>query len=138
MQMTTKQLEKVLETIKELEKNYDFNDYVENYIDKDELKECEDVQDIVDLLEKANEDRKITDTEVIYYSNAIEYLKQNDPSLREALEIAKEYGYWDNLDRLNSEILASMLASRNNLDDWQTFLKLLQEKLDALFDNDDD
>ena len=51
------------------------------------------------------------DIEIIYYSRAIEYLEINDNSLRESLEIAQEYGY--ELKNLNSEILASLLASQN-------------------------
>lgn len=49
--------------------------------------------------------------DIIYYSNAIEYLQENDPSLVESLEIASEMGY--STENLNSEILASLLASRN-------------------------
>ena len=51
------------------------------------------------------------DIEIIYYTNAIQYLKENDPSLMESLEIAEEYGY--NTKSLNSELLASLLASKN-------------------------
>ena len=50
------------------------------------------------------------DEEIIYYSNAIEFLAKNDTSLRESLEIASEYGF--ELQNLNSEILASLLASK--------------------------
>ena len=89
--MTTKQLEKIKKIIAELEKDYDFNDFIMNYIDEDELKECEDASDVVKLIEQANEDYEITDTEVIYYTNAIEYLKQEDPSLSESIGIAEEF-----------------------------------------------
>lgn len=49
--------------------------------------------------------------EVTYYANAMQYLRENDVSLTESLEIAKEYGY--NIDALNSEVLASLLKTRN-------------------------
>jgi hypothetical protein len=49
--------------------------------------------------------------EIIYYSTAIEYLQKNDPSLRESLGLASEMGF--SLDKLNSETLASLLASEN-------------------------
>lgn len=49
------------------------------------------------------------DIEIIYYSEAIEYLSKNDLSLKESLELANELGY--ELKDLNSEILASLLAS---------------------------
>jgi len=48
--------------------------------------------------------------EIVYYSTAIEYLKENDPSLSNSLELAAEYGY--TTENLNSEILASLLASQ--------------------------
>jgi hypothetical protein len=51
------------------------------------------------------------DVEIIYYSRAMEYLANNDNSLRESLGLASEMGY-DPKD-LNSEILASLLASQN-------------------------
>lgn len=50
------------------------------------------------------------DKEIVYYGNAIKYLFKNDPSLTESLGIAHEFGY--EVDKLNSEILASLLASR--------------------------
>lgn len=71
--------------------------------------------------------------DVIYYSNAINYLKENDPSLNESLEIASEFGY--TLEDLNSELLASLLASQNARNDFfgledeiNTFFEDLQEE----------
>jgi len=49
--------------------------------------------------------------EVIYYSRAMEYLMENDASLNQSLEIAHELGY--TTENLNSELLASLLASQN-------------------------
>ena len=56
------------------------------------------------------------DMEVIYYSNAIDYLRENDPSLKESLEIASEYGF--ELNNLSSETLASLLKSQNEREDF--------------------
>ena len=50
------------------------------------------------------------DIEIIYYNKAMEFLSNNDSSLRDSLEIAYEMGY--NVSDLNSEILASLLASK--------------------------
>jgi hypothetical protein len=47
--------------------------------------------------------------EVIYYSKAIKYLQENDPSLQASLEIASDLGY--DPKNLNSEILASLHKS---------------------------
>ena len=49
--------------------------------------------------------------DIIYYSTAIDYLSKYDPSLRESLEIALDMGF--SLNAINSEILASLLASQN-------------------------
>ena len=49
----------------------------------------------------------ILNFEVIYYSKAIEYLKENDNSLTRSLEIADEQGF--EVSKLNSEILATLL-----------------------------
>ncbi len=54
--------------------------------------------------------------DIVYYSNAIEYLKRKDNSLFESIEIANEYGY--SLEHINSELLASLLASKNVMIDF--------------------
>ena len=48
--------------------------------------------------------------EIIYYSNAIKFLSENDASLKQSLEIASEFGY--SVENLSSEILASLLAGQ--------------------------
>jgi len=65
--------------------------------------------------------------EIIYYVRAMEYLKENDPSLQESLGIADEFGF--SLDSLNSETLASLLASRNA---EEQFFEL-QSEIDEFF-----
>ena len=62
------------------------------------------------------------DMEVIYYSNAINYLRENDPSLKESLGIASEYGF--ELDSQSSETLASLLKSQN---ERENFIELESE-----------
>ena len=60
---------------------------------------------MTDILEES----RYFDIEITYYSNAIEYLSENDPSLRDSLELAAVFGYPP--QDLNSETLASLLAS---------------------------
>lgn len=79
----------------------------------------------------------VFDIEIIYYSNAIQYLKENDASLKDSIEIALEYGY--TLENISSEILASLLASRNAMEsfndlesDINTFFLELSEELTTL------
>jgi predicted nucleic acid-binding Zn-ribbon protein len=71
--------------------------------------------------------------EIIYYSNAIQYLQKNDPSLNESLNLAAELCY--EVKNLNSEILASLLASQNVRNDFydaeskiSNFFEELREK----------
>ena len=75
------------------------------------------------------------DIEIIYYSKAIEYLSENDPSLKESLEIASDYGF--ELKNLDSEKLASLLASQNARDNFygleseiETFFEELKEEIE--------
>lgn len=78
-------IELLTTTINKLCENYDFNDTPMYYVDKDELQECDDVYDIIQLFTDANDDRQITDTEIIYYTNAMDYLKEHDASLTTSL-----------------------------------------------------
>tara|TARA_R110002074_G_scaffold112858_1_gene241215 strand:- start:156 stop:533 length:378 start_codon:yes stop_codon:yes gene_type:complete len=47
--------------------------------------------------------------EIIYYHKAIDFLKENDPSLVDSIGLATDYGCA--IDNLNSEFLASILAT---------------------------
>ena len=124
-----KATEKLLLIIAELEKNYDLNDYLENYIDVEELEEAIDNDSLQEYLEELDDDGDITQTEVIYYSSAIQYLAENDQSLNESIEIAKEC--WYEIDSINSELLASLLKSRNNADDYNVLISDIIEKFEG-------
>jgi len=60
------------------------------------------------------QDNGFFNVDIIYYYKAIEYLKENDSSLCESLEIASEFGY--TTENLNSELLASLHASQQRID----------------------
>jgi hypothetical protein len=68
-----------------------------------------DPDDPFDSICEMIEDNNGFDIDIIYYSKAIAYLTEHDPSLQISLGIASEYGY--EVQNLNSEILASLLAS---------------------------
>ena len=74
------------------------------------------------------EDSNGFDIEIIYYHRAIEYLRLNDASLHESLSIASEYGY--DCKDLNSEILASLLASQNAREEFSE----LQNEIEDFFE----
>lgn len=75
--------------------------------------EVETFEELVSYVEENN----LTDEEVIYYSTAIQYLLKNDASLRESIEIAMEYGY--ELNSIDSELLATLLKSQKNREEWE-------------------
>ena len=91
------------------------------------------------ITEKLDENNGF-DIEIIYYSRAIAYLQENDPSLNESLEIAAEYGF--ELKNLNSEVLASLLATQNAREEWYSLETeindFFQELHDELEEEDED
>lgn len=126
--MKTEQIQKIKEIIKELQGDYDFED-VGYFIKDEDLEDVEELEDIMDYIEGLNSDNDITNCEIIYYSNAIKYLTENADNLNESIEIAIEYGY--NIEQINSELLASLLMTRNNEDQFIEFLDTLRERLEA-------
>jgi len=99
-----------------------------------------DIENAYDSIYEKVEYNNGFDIEIIYYSNAIAYLKENDPSLNESLEIASEYGF--EVSSLNSEILASLLASRNAREEFYELQSeiddFFQDLCDELNDEDED
>ena len=61
-------------------------------------------------------EHSIHESEIIYYYKAIEYLKDNDNSLYESLNIAIEHGY--TIENLNSELLATLLYQKELFQEW--------------------
>ena len=94
-----------------------------DYLQEDEL------QDIInfDELQEILENEYAFDVEIIYYYKAMDYLRENDCSLSESLEIATELGY--TTENLNSELLASLHASRKKEND---FFEYVAPELDKL------
>lgn len=102
-----------------------------NFVDIDNINHDNAFDSIYEMIN----DNNGFDIEIIYYSKAIDYLAENDTSLNGSLEIAAEYGY--EVQNLNSEILASLLASRNARDEFyeleneiNEFFEELEEELE--------
>lgn len=91
-------------------------------------REDADLYDTIDSIEETLRDNGAFEIEIIYYSNALKYLADEDPSLTEAFEIAEEYGY--SLSNLNSEILASLLASRRSEEEWYELRNEVEDIID--------
>ena len=81
-----------------------------------------------DQIQEELQDNGFFTVEIIYYYKAMEYLKENDTSLSESIEIANEYGY--TLEGLNSETLASLHASRER---ENKFYEFVAPELDKIF-----
>ena len=118
-------MEKVIE-----DKIYDFltklNTEIDivSFVDIDNI----DIDDSYYSIYQMIEDSNGFDIDIIYYSRAIEYLSENDNSLMYSLGIASEYGY--KCEDLNSEILASLLASQNSREEFSE----LQNKIEDFFE----
>lgn len=116
--------ETIKNKIEDFLKNLDTEVEVLYHVDIDNIDLEDSFQSICSMIE----DNQGFDSEIIYYSRAIEYLQENDPSLRNSLEIASEYGY--EVSNLNSEILASLLASQNIREDFYK----LEDEITEFFD----
>ena len=120
--------EKIETFFAELDQQIDLNDNIINYVDIDSIDENDAFTSIYEMIEENDG----FNCEVIYYSNAIKYLQENDPSLRESLEIASEYGF--ETKDLNSEILASLLKSQNVREEFLDFRDEINEFFESLED----
>lgn len=69
------------------------------------------------------------EVDITYYASAMKYLQENDPSLYESLGIADKLGY--GIKYLNSELLASLLATRRTEEDFED----LQSEVDDFFED---
>ena len=120
--------EKIETFFAELDKVIDLNDNLINYIDIESIDATDAFNSIYDMIEENDG----FNCEVIYYSNAIKYLQENDPSLKESFEIASELGY--ETKNLNSEILASLLKSQNVRDEFLELRDEINEFFESLED----
>jgi hypothetical protein len=75
-----------------------------------------DFENAFESIQEKIQDNNGFEIDIIYYSNAIKYLQENDPSLRKSLEIASDLGY--TTENLNSELLASLLASQDAISEF--------------------
>jgi hypothetical protein len=113
--------------ITRVDKIEEFLGNLDTTIDILSMVNAEDINSFEDLYE-ALENNNGFDVEIIYYASAMEYLRMHDSSLRCSLDIAEEYGY--TLSSINSELLASLLASSVCRDEFME----LKSEIDDFFD----
>jgi hypothetical protein len=99
------------------------DELVTDYIDMEEILQMEGYDDLYEKLEEEG----FFDIEIIYYARAMEYLERNDTSLSDSLTIAGEMGY--RAEDLNSEILASLLASHKIQESFGAYYDEIEEIL---------
>ncbi len=87
------------------------NDYL--YFIDDESNESETIDELVEYIDEQSNGYQV---DVIYHYNAMQYLLENDQSLQYSLEIAKNSGF--EIDNINSELLASLLATENERENF--------------------
>lgn len=105
------------EQLKELFKDTSFENY-----------QYEDFSTADELMEAMQEE--ISQDEVIYFSNAMEYLMENDSSLMESCELASDLGY--ETKNLNSELLATILTQHN----LNQELYKLQDEIEEIYNSE--
>lgn len=112
-------------------------DSLSDKISADDLVDIADIDELTDILTYRENP---FDTEFIYYSDAWNYLKENDGTLSESLELAAEYGY--SLGDINVCILATIHAEQENRDTWyenrDEINELLERFADAANEEEDD
>jgi len=113
------------DTLQELSNKYLGEDATDFYNNIEDLGK----KDSHEIWEDLN-DNGFFDVEIIYYAKAMEYLRDNDISLNESLELAEEMGF--TFEHLNSEALASLHASRQREDDFWQFVA---PELDKIYNN---
>lgn len=98
--------------------------YLSNNIDLNDVLNYNEINTLEDLQECLNE--RIQETEIIYYFNAIEILKEEDQSLTESLEQAYECGY--TITDVNSELLATLIIQKRCFDELYDFMQEVEKK----------
>tara|TARA_R110002012_G_scaffold1905_7_gene9223 strand:+ start:3232 stop:3630 length:399 start_codon:yes stop_codon:yes gene_type:complete len=129
-----------LTTEKQIKTLYDYLKYLDNtglettgvffeicdYITEEEAKEIEEAEQITDILEN----KGAFNIDIIYYHKAIKYLQENDASLNESINIALEHGY--ELKNINSELLASLLATQEARNEYYKLETLINDFINNL------
>lgn len=95
------------------------------HINVQEFNDCENTEDLREVLEENG----YFNVEIIYYENAINYLRDNDPSFKRAFELAQEVDY--RIIDLSSEVLASLVATDDLYEQWNKKEQEIQDFIDS-------
>lgn len=121
--------------------DFDFTAF-NNYVDKHDVLRCiqeesfdfdpDDFDNFKEQIQDYFQENDLLDQEIIYHANAIEFLKKHDQSLQQSIELANVNDY--PIEHINSELLASLLATSYAQEEFGDFLAsdTLQEIFDFL------
>lgn len=100
--------------------NADFESFFTSY----EIEDLESADEIFEILDENG----AFFIDIIYYGNAMKYLTEHDPSLVDSLSLAEDMGY--SPSDLNSEKLASILASQNAREEFDELMSDIEDIID--------
>jgi hypothetical protein len=103
--------------------------YLLSNLDFDNINSFDDVIDAID-------NENLFNVEIVYYTSAMDYLRENDPSLQECMRIASDFGY--ETGRLNSELLASLLASETVREDFYEYRNSIEDFFNELEEDEEE
>ena len=95
---------------------------------------AENVNSFNDIYEQVEEQGGFN-VEIIYYSQAMRYLTYRDISLQNSMQLAADLGYTP--ENINSELLASLLASQYSMEELYKYEHEITEFFDTL-DNEEE
>jgi len=116
-----KNKQEIIEYFERISADLEFD--IMDHLTEDDLDDMEDFDYLIDTLR----DDGAFDIEIIYYHKAMQYLMDNDTSLYDSLNIANDMGY--KTCDLNSEMLASLLASQNAEEEFYEYEAQINELL---------
>jgi len=116
-----KNKQEIIEYFERISADLEFD--IMDHLTEDDLDDMEDFDYLIDTLR----DDGAFDIEIIYYHKAMQYLMDNDTSLCDSLNIANDMGY--KTCDLNSEMLASLLASQNAEEEFYEYEAQINELL---------
>ena len=106
------------------------------WVEAKDIADCSTGEDATDSMREKLERAVQESSDIIYYSTAMEFLQEHDPSLQESMNLAQGLGYEPK--DINSELLATLLNEQNNMEQLNEDLQELEKEFDELEDEDEE
>jgi hypothetical protein len=125
--LTTEQTLEIKHIFKNTQLMFDVD--IEYFLTNEQIESVNCIETILDANDCFN-------VEVIYYHRAMEFLMKNDTSLQESLGIASDLCF--DASSLNSELLASLLASQMIREEFSEYYTELENLIEEFKNNVED